>query len=777
MSSLTELNTFSDGTITFTDNRTPRPVFEEFLYAPDADQEIRSATFSPINNVTLVDIIRPADADLRFFIDVGTSGFTVNWGTLPSGITSSLTAPGYYELQGITSVSDFNSITPSIAINENYGDNTYTVGFTWSGGNTFSWTVSATVFYAIIDAETTIECIPTPIIEISATMPARFSFSVNLVDIPLVMSITLAASVEKYSVLISEATAGLTYSTNTDYLLEDTPLIVYPATYDGIRMELSTPTQPTSRNAYNITRKGNAQVSTAESKFGSASLLLDGIGDGLQIGDTDFADFRFNSAYTIECFVNFTGSSIERIINNNSTYLGIANLTWWYNGSTGKLWFQESVSTQNVLLESTNTFTTGTWYHIAIVKDTDTWYMYVDGTLEASGGLTGNSPAKDENNDGFYIGLDAETAPTLQGNGLYGYIDEVRISDTARYTTGFTVPTSAFTNDANTRLLIHMDGSNGSTTFSDDNTDYATPEIDSVSHSAVSFVRNEVSFDLGGAVIRGAPGILFGNYVEYGSGDQSLIPLEDLDFVNLREWTVEFHAKRTDSSGPQTVFASWNTTDSSQSCFRIGFNEAGTRDNFIFDYYDDNGVLQSFTSTASYGVGSTTWIHFAIVKDVNNIKFYANGTQIGSIASSIFRQPIFDYSLGSTDNNANHFIGGLDDFRISRTARYTENFTTPASEFTNDGETLCLFHFNETEGSSTTTDDYTGTVTYQPVSFDRPTQTITIEGTTSEVNTALNGNITVTPGTGYTSDFDITYQAFTSTEAQSNVETQTVTRT
>ena len=38
----------------------------------------------------------------------------------------------------------------------------------------------------------------------------------------------------------------------------------------------------------------------------------------------------------------------------------------------------------------------------------------------------------------------------------HGYIDEVRISNIARYSATFTPPTAAFTSDANTKLLLHM---------------------------------------------------------------------------------------------------------------------------------------------------------------------------------------------------------------------------------------------------------------------------------------------------------------------------------
>ena len=46
-------------------------------------------------------------------------------------------------------------------------------------------------------------------------------------------------------------------------------------------------------------------------------------------------------------------------------------------------------------------------------------------------------------------------------------MDEIRISNVARYTANFTAPTEQFVTDANTKLLIHGDGRQGTNSFRD----------------------------------------------------------------------------------------------------------------------------------------------------------------------------------------------------------------------------------------------------------------------------------------------------------------------
>ena len=93
------------------------------------------------------------------------------------------------------------------------------------------------------------------------------------------------------------------------------------------------------------------------------------------------------------------------------------------------------------------------------MRNGDVYTLYADG--QVSGTFSGSGyimPSVGlESNALLYIGT---VRPNLGGPGEYeGWMDEIRISNTARYTGAFTPSTSAFTADSNTLLLMHGDGS------------------------------------------------------------------------------------------------------------------------------------------------------------------------------------------------------------------------------------------------------------------------------------------------------------------------------
>ena len=138
--------------------------------------------------------------------------------------------------------------------------------------------------------------------------------------------------------------------------------------------------------------------------------------------------------------VNYTGWNIQLQSSGSKLNFLVGN---------GSSWDINTVSSGTGYAIST-----GTWYHVAVVKNGTAWTMYVDGTSRA----TGTSAATDYNNT---LQIGASTLWSSEPRDFDGYMDEIRISDSARYTTTFTPSTTAFTADANTKLLIHSDFNGG----------------------------------------------------------------------------------------------------------------------------------------------------------------------------------------------------------------------------------------------------------------------------------------------------------------------------
>ena len=104
------------------------------------------------------------------------------------------------------------------------------------------------------------------------------------------------------------------------------------------------------------------------------------------------------------------------------------------------------------------------WNHVALVFNAATRVarMSVNGVLSPS--ITISSGSFGTFLDAFTIGSSLGPTPA---NLFTGYVDEVRISDSVRYSANFT-PSDTFTSDANTRALYKFNEAPGSSTFADE---------------------------------------------------------------------------------------------------------------------------------------------------------------------------------------------------------------------------------------------------------------------------------------------------------------------
>jgi hypothetical protein len=191
-------------------------------------------------------------------------------------------------------------------------------------------------------------------------------------------------------------------------------------------------------SAHTWTVNGNAQVDTAESKFGGASGLFDGSGDYLS--HASHADWAMASGdFTIDAWCRRAGG--------NGSFRGICGDLWF-----GTYSFQVRLDTNNVVqavahLNGTDEVVTGTtaftgtdWFHVAFVRTGNTLKLFVNGVQEG-GDNACSGTMTDGTGGGFAIGR----LGAAEGGVWNGWIDEFRISKgIARWTANFTPPTSAY---------------------------------------------------------------------------------------------------------------------------------------------------------------------------------------------------------------------------------------------------------------------------------------------------------------------------------------------
>ena len=189
----------------------------------------------------------------------------------------------------------------------------------------------------------------------------------------------------------------------------------------------------------NLETVGNAQISTAQSKFGGGSMAFDGTGDWLVAAATPNNRINTTGNFTIEMWVYFnTVAADQRLIawDNNANNFVIA----FYTSSPGNLAYYLSSSgtawniAQNISMGSV---AANTWYHIALVRSGNVFTPYINGV---AGTTTTNSSALFSSTLPFLIG-----AVGNGGSPFNGYIDDLRITNGyARYTANFTPPAAPF---------------------------------------------------------------------------------------------------------------------------------------------------------------------------------------------------------------------------------------------------------------------------------------------------------------------------------------------
>jgi hypothetical protein len=215
---------------------------------------------------------------------------------------------------------------------------------------------------------------------------------------------------------------------------------------------------PATRLPKTITPIQNGRVSTAQVKFGTGSLSNSGGLGGLRVTPTTgfgfgTGDFTIEYWYYPTSYTDSLGVDM-RPAATQGAYPSIGPR------ATGSTIYYTSASFK--ITSSTTATPLNTWNSIALVRYQGNTRMYINGVQEGSTFVDNTNYAQGNCTIGCN-GYDG-TAGTFP---IKGYLDEIRISNVARYTGPYTPATQPFVNDPYTLLLVHCDGTNGSSVFTD----------------------------------------------------------------------------------------------------------------------------------------------------------------------------------------------------------------------------------------------------------------------------------------------------------------------
>ena len=446
------------------------------------------------------------------------------------------------------------------------------------------------------------------------------------------------------------------------------------------------------RRKVGVTAVGNAQISTAESKFGGSSALFDGNGDYLLVPYSENWDLTSDKQTTIELFFRSADTTVTEILTtkrDSGTDSG-----WQLISQNNEVVFTAWTGSGNVIELNGGSINSNIWHHLALVQDFANVTIYIDGTSVANGNYS-TSPATNS--------LDLAIGKWLSNpNFEYtGNMDEFRISNTARYTTNFTPQTEPHVNDANTLLLLHCDGTDGDTVFEDDNgVDRSQKDIRGINSAHIETTQSK----FGGSSLE----------LTHSTDDYLLTEADsDIKLHGTGDFTIETWVYTKNNNHAAACFFTQIFSNNQvpiwfglASGVGAGRNSGGNK--VCAESY--NGGWTSLVESTTT-LSNNTWYHIALVRSSGTLTLYINGTSEDTATftttpstnqSDIRIGRRWDTYSTSADISLDAY---LDEYRISNTARYTANFTAPTEPHVNDANTLLLLHCDGTDGDTYFPDD------------------------------------------------------------------------
>jgi hypothetical protein len=456
-----------------------------------------------------------------------------------------------------------------------------------------------------------------------------------------------------------------------------------------------------STNNFAITVGNNTLVSSfgpfVETDVTTGSTYFDGTGDYLSLPNINFA----SNDFCVECWFYWTTNdptSYSALFGKGATdssedfCLLFKNTEFyfdWGNSAT----FASRATTIN----------THRWYHVALARSSGVVKIFLNGIQQGADISVATIP---NNHTTWYIGLSRISASILFTG---GYISNVRfVNGSAVYTSTFTPPTTPLTAIANTSLLTLQ------SRIGENNNRFVD----------TSGINNLITRNGNATQGTFSPFAVtsWSNYFD-GAGDYLTIPNSTSLQLGSSDFTIEAWVFPTaiDSGATSVIMGKYNSSPNLE--WFLGITSTVIRIR-----YSINGTTVVGNIDASYAVPLNQWTHIAVSRIGNVLRFFANGTQIGTdqAFSNTFYQGTGTFEIsGANNDDTTRFIGYISNIRVVKgNAVYTSTFTPSTTLLTAVSNTsLLTCQSNRLIDNSTNNFTITkvGDVSVQPFSPFKPT--------------------------------------------------------
>ena len=462
--------------------------------------------------------------------------------------------------------------------------------------------------------------------------------------------------ITKSAVYTSNFTPATERLTSSD-VLTDTKLLTFNRAYlkdesaseHGIAINAGNPRltafSPFDKLKYSVTDNGG-------------SVNFNGSSDWLTAPASLLA-YDANATFTIEGWVYHEARTTasqnyhsQALFGKGDTYFNFGII------GTGHLLFYHYDGTARTL-NSASPILPGTWTHVAAVVSGGTVTLYINGKSApgATGTWYGIQAAGHSQN--VTIGRPSTNAAANYFNGSFS---DLRISDSAVYTSDFTPPTTPL---SSTGSVFHLKGTDASIVDISNNNSLRLFYNTTGSTTQTKFANTKsIYFD--------------------GTDDYLQTPTSFSNSLGTSDFTIELWLNGANTQGQDASLVadyapSW-AANSSSLHYRHSNPSVGSGKiaYWMYNHSSSAAMLVSTTTTSA-----DTWYHLAVTREGSTFRMFVDGVLEASATSSVSIDSNREkfYIIGSVlagTANSTMFNGYMQDIRITKgLARYTANFTPP----------------------------------------------------------------------------------------------------